>query len=374
MWSPNEYDEYEPVYYAPRDGPSRELKPQDLEYKIINASPSQLEKIYIAEQRKFANRKKWQAGNPVPRLRVQCLEFLSYSTHCSTVTVRMKIKVPKKVGMEIFMKAAEKLKLLEETPETRASLKTFSDVYKENFLTSCSLIGDECFWLLNHYKRSLRIMLKYVAKLELINGKIDENNDILFDISELENLKILNLSGNQISSKGFRKLASYLLNKKTSSKVKYFDISKQIIPTNEMTIQKIMKLPNLENLIVDQNMPESWLQPHFTKIASPCFENVETIGFCSILLSTRSRADLYLLNRNSERNPTSHFLSSDDIRNALRPSVSSSDENRNRNKTMFQRSKTIPNNIIPESLNGKRKINYDKENETQTKKSLMESD
>ena len=137
-----------------------------------------------------------------------------------------------------------------DSEKVEKDLKKFSDAYQGQFLSSIALAGEHCSWKLHQYKFSFTsVMVKHVSRLQLVNGRIEDESSILGVIGELPSLEVLNLSSNLLTAAGIRKLVFKLLSME-KSKLRYLDISNNFLTGKSL---KILKLLHCDCIVIGEN-------------------------------------------------------------------------------------------------------------------------
>merc|ERR1712126_146464 len=290
------------------------------------------------------------ANTAVPSLYQQCMELLANFTHCFDSLEDFPLDFSK----EIFEKAEEKL--LIDRDETKRSLEIFSEAYPEDFLPSCSLTNS--LHLLNNFELSLSSLLSQVVRLDIIESDIDDDHDLINLITDLCHLQDLNLSKNLLTDKGMRRLVLPSLGRKKLTKLKYLDISFNILDMK--ALKRVKLIPELQDIVIGErdlkNYSEDIFKPNFVRIKCPRFSKIKTIGFGASLLEKWSESVKLSNDKKSSSGNRSKFYTKQKIPEIADCRKVSSAEAGN-NKLMFTRIKPrTETNLVYNSVRSKRKI------------------
>jgi len=313
------------VYFKPKAGPCVKVcvtgKGAVYRYTEENNQKS----LVAEEQKSEAN-----LSGQVVSLYTQCLALLARFAHCFESLVDF----PPDFGEEIF-NLAVKSSLTTDCVETCTALKTFGTAYPNLFLPSCSLT--DSLVLLNNYELSLPGLFSSTTSLELSNCQLDDSHEFLGQLpTACSNLTNLNLSSNQLTDVGLRRL---LLPSTLALQV--FDWS-----GNKLEARSLARFVNVSTLtdlflsesdLISKPHLETALKKSFRRVACPRVEKIRTVGWASELLDAWKEA--LKPNEKKQKPPPVSFYG---VRKVLQPMENAA--NVHSNKVMFHRLTKSKNN------------------------------
>jgi len=215
-------------------------------------------------------------GNVI-KLYDQCMELLSYYTHCFDSL----IDFPEDFGREIFDSAVNKL--LVDNENTKTSIQIFSDAYADNFLSQCKITSLK---MLNNYEICFPSIIRNTVKLDLSLCGLDDNHDLLEQIVHLVSLEVLSLADNHLSDLGLRRFLLPAANGKNLKSLRYLDISNNII--TKKVLSRLSFIISLSVVVLSEECLQFWQSTELSSIfrirKCPALEKIESQGFACPLL------------------------------------------------------------------------------------------
>jgi len=306
------------VYFKPRSGPCIKVCVTGRGAVYRFAEPNNEKNLVTEEEECEAN-----MSGKVVSLYTQCLALLARFAHCFESLVDF----PPDFGEEIF-NLAVKSSLTKDCEETGTALKTFGTAYPHLFLPSCNLT--DSLVLMNNYELSLPGLFSSTTSLDLSNCGLDDSHELLGQLpANCFNLTNLNLSSNQLTDVGLRRL---LLPSTLALQV--LDWSGNKLETRSLA--RFVNLATLTDLLLsDADMKskphlDNALKKSFRRVACPRVEKIGTVGWASQLLDSWKEA----LKAKKEA-PKPAKVSFYGVRKVLRPVENASTVPSN--KAMFRR-------------------------------------
>lgn len=176
---------------------------------------------------------------PEPLFKI-CLDYVGRNVDM----IESLINFPEIVGEQILQNCVQCGYFSENTTTSVNIINLFVGAYGQQFMQSFQCMNLQ---LVNEYCECLEILCLPVTHLDFHGCRLGNNNDILRAVVDMENLKVLNLSCNDLSEDGFRQLlARFKMYKRGFQALESLDISENLV--NIKTLKTLLSLPKLKNL------------------------------------------------------------------------------------------------------------------------------
>ncbi|MPC38227.1 Leucine-rich repeat-containing protein 42 [Portunus trituberculatus] len=136
--------------------------------------------------------------------------------------------VPDIIGERLWKGCVENDSFLHNDADTHRGLMLFVNAYGIEFMESFKCKDP---YLLTEYCECLTVMCVTVTHLDISGCQLGNNNDFLRAIVNMKDLKVLNMSRNELSDGGFRLLlARHRMFQEGFQLLQYCDVSQNIFP------------------------------------------------------------------------------------------------------------------------------------------------
>lgn len=153
---------------------------------------------------------------------------------------------PEIIGERLWTSCVESGHFLDDNDVTQYCIRLFVEAYGGEFMESFGCGSPQ---LINEYCESLTIMCVSVTHLDVSGCRLGNSNDLLRAIVNMKDLKVLNLSRNELSEDGFRLLlARYRMYKEGFQVLETCDVSENIVSLK--TLNTFLKMSQLRNIRV----------------------------------------------------------------------------------------------------------------------------
>lgn len=153
---------------------------------------------------------------------------------------------PEIVGERIYLTCMQYGYFAENNTTTEHIIHLFVSAYGQKFMQCIQCHSHQ---LINEFCESLIILCLPLTHLDLHGCLLGNNNDILRVLVKIENLKVLNLSLNELSDDGFRTLlARHKMYKRGFQVLETLDVSENTVSIR--TLRSLLRMPKLRNLRV----------------------------------------------------------------------------------------------------------------------------
>lgn len=154
--------------------------------------------------------------------------------------------IPENIGEELIKACVECGCLLANDEATQYCLKVFVEAYGGEFMQAFKC-HDSLF--MNEYCECLSVMCLRVTHLDVSGCRLGNANEFLRAVASMKDLKVLNLSRNELSEDGFRMLlARHRMFKEGFQALESCDVSENIVSLR--TLQTFMGMPKMRNFRV----------------------------------------------------------------------------------------------------------------------------
>ena len=154
--------------------------------------------------------------------------------------------VPDIIGERLWKGCVENESFLHNDADTRCGLTLFVNAYGREFLESFKCKGP---YLLTEYCECLIVMCVTVTHLDVSGCQLGNNNDFLRAVVNMKDLKVLNLSRNELSDGGFRLLlARHRMFQEGFQVLQSCDVSQNIVSLK--TLNTFLQMPQLRSIRV----------------------------------------------------------------------------------------------------------------------------
>ncbi|XP_063858434.1 uncharacterized protein LOC135099811 [Scylla paramamosain] len=172
----------------------------------------------------------------------QCVNYIA--RHISWVDTLQGI--PDIIGERLWKGCVENESFLDNDADTCRGLKLFVDAYGRKFMESFKCKDP---YLLNEYSECLTVMCVTVTHLDVSGCQLGNNNCFLRAIVNMKDLKVLNLSRNELSDSGFRiLLARHRMFQEGFQALQSCDVSQNIVSLK--TLNTFLQMPELRSICV----------------------------------------------------------------------------------------------------------------------------
>eukprot|EP00092_Neocalanus_flemingeri_P021686 GFUD01023524.1.p1 GENE.GFUD01023524.1~~GFUD01023524.1.p1 ORF type:complete len:376 (-),score=117.97 GFUD01023524.1:38-1165(-) len=266
----------------------------------------------------------------VIKLYDQCMELLSYYTHCFESLVDF----PEDFGKEIFNKAVNKLGV--DNENTKKTVQIYCEAYPETFLPQCKLTN---MVMINNYELCLPMVISSTVKLDLTGCQLDDDHDLLGQLVHLSILEVLSLADNLLSDRGLRRLLLPAGGGKQLTRLRYLDLANNRL--EKRALARVNNVSTLKTIVLGEKdfrleEMETCLKSCFRQRQCPRFEKVETLGFGKVLLEKWTEESKIIVKPKPKHGG---FYSKPKVHLDL--SLSQQESQVPKNKVMFERVKVL---------------------------------
>lgn len=154
--------------------------------------------------------------------------------------------IPEIIGEQLLEACVECGHLLANDEATQYSIRLFAEAYRLDFLEAFKCPNS---LFMNEYCECLTVMCLHVTELDVSGCQLGNANDFLRALVSMKDLRVLNLSRNELSEDGFRLLlARYRMFKEGFQVLESCDVSKNVVSLK--TLQTFLGMPKLRNICV----------------------------------------------------------------------------------------------------------------------------
>ena len=154
--------------------------------------------------------------------------------------------IPEIIGEHLFKSCVESEMFLHNDSETHYCIRLFAEAYGSEFMESFKCTSPLFF---NEYCESLTMMCVSVTHLDVSGCQLGNNNDFLRALVNMKDLKVLNISKNELSQDGFRLLlARYRMFQEGFQSLVCLDVSENIVDLK--TLNTLLRMSKLKNIRV----------------------------------------------------------------------------------------------------------------------------
>eukprot|EP00088_Acartia_fossae_P051658 TRINITY_DN5803_c0_g2_i9.p1 TRINITY_DN5803_c0_g2~~TRINITY_DN5803_c0_g2_i9.p1 ORF type:complete len:334 (+),score=23.68 TRINITY_DN5803_c0_g2_i9:36-1004(+) len=166
-----------------------------------------------------------------------CIDFCAKNIHF----IDCMIGFPEDFAVKIFERAINLKVLASDNDNTKQALRVYSEAgyYREVKFPNLLLI--------NQYELSIQGLMEFTEKLDLTNICLDDHHDLLIQIPECRNIKVLILQSTNLTDKGLKKVTYPCFGAKKLPSLHYLDLSG--LQVTSKYLNTLRHLPQLKSVL-----------------------------------------------------------------------------------------------------------------------------